>query len=174
MLLYLQMITEEDSSSETKCISREELPVGRIISRQVFSQKREENIKAFQKAKRNATSCISGQPSTHSQNVPRACPFARINFEAGHDVLYTRKCFYKLEPSVQLGSGLVQKTNTLHEYFTWVYTKVNSECSGISKDARQDTRDFLPELIYLGRSEWYSFVFYLYLDYDFQVGEFSC
>lgn len=168
------MIAEEDSSSETKCISREELPVGRIISRQVFSQKREENIKAFQKAKRNATSCISGQPSTHSQNVPRACPFARINFEAGHDVLYTRKCFYKLEPSVQLSSGLVQKTNTLHKYFTWVYTKVNSECSGISKDARQDTRDFLPEWIYLGRSEWYSFVFYLNLDYDFQVGEFSC
>ena len=89
-------------------------------------------------------------------------------------MLYTRKCFYKLEPSVQLSSGLVQKTNTLHEYFSRVYTKVNSECTGISKDTRQATRDFLPELIYLGRSEGYSFVFYLYLDYDFQVGEFSC
>ena len=103
--------------------------------------------------------------------MERACPFARIDFEARHDVLYTRKCFYKFEPSVHWDGGLIQKSAIVHEYFTRVYRTVNSECTGISEDTRQDVRDYLPELIYLGRSESYSFVFYLYLDYDFKVGE---
>ena len=103
--------------------------------------------------------------------MERACPFTRINFEARHDVLYTRKCFYRFEPSLQLDGGLIQKSTILHEYFTRVYRTVSSECTGISEDTRQAMRDYLPELIYLGRSESYSFVFYLYLDYDFKVGE---
>ena len=171
--IYLQIIVDESSISETSCISREELPVGRVISRQVFSEKRAENTRSYQNDKANPTSCIKGQSTKQNQpsNVERTCPFARISFEARHDVLYTRKCFYRFEPSVQWDGGLVQKSTTLHEYFSRVDKTVDAECVGISRDTRQAVRNYLPELIYLGRSEWYSFVFYLYLDYDFQVGE---
>lgn len=107
----------------------------------------------------------------HKQyNGESACPFTRIAFEAKHDVLYTRKCFYKFEPSVQWDGGLIQGRDALHDYYTRVSRTMNSECAGISTDTRQSMRDHLPLLIYLGRSERYSFVFYLYLDSDIQEG----
>ena len=173
-LVFRQIVAEgRDDGAETKCISREEIPVGRIISRQVFAQKQEENVANYQNAKTKSTSCL--QKPSYNQNqlntVERACPFARITFEAKHDVLYTRTCFYKLEPTVHGDSGLVQKSTTLHEYFTKVNKAVDADCSGISQDRRQVAKDFLPDVIQLGRSEWYSFVFYLYLDYNYQVGE---
>lgn len=110
----------------------------------------------------------------HKQYIGEgACPFTRIAFEAKHDVLYTRKCFYKFEPSVQWDGGLIQGRDALHDYFSRVSRAMNSECAGISTDTRQSMRDYLPLLIYLGRSERYSFVFYLYLDSDIQEGESS-
>ena len=171
-MLDLQIISEQNHGGETKCISREELQIGRIISRQIFSHKQEDNIRNNQKARANPTSCISEQP-TKQKTIQRACPFARINFEARNDVLSTRKCFYRFDPLIQWHGGLIQKSTTVHDFFTRVHNTVNSECTGISQDTRQTIRDYLPELIYLGRSESYSFVFYLYPDYDFQVGEFS-
>ena len=86
-------------------------------------------------------------------------------------MLYTRKCFYKLGPTVHWNSGLIQESAAIHEYFTKVNEAINSDCSGISQDRREVMKDYLPDVIQLGRSEWYSFVFYLYLEYDFQVGE---
>lgn len=173
--LFSQIVVEEDSNTETKCISREELPIGKIISRQIFAQKQQESILAYKRSETNPTSCIKKQRITqgHHANILRACPFAQSSFEATHDVLFTRRCFYKFEPSFQLGSGLVQQTTAIHEYFTRVYSIVDSDCTGISKDSRQATRDYLPELIHLGRSEWYSFVFFLYLDYEFNIGKFQ-
>ena len=170
----MQIVAEKSGDGdETRCISRKEIPIGRIISRQLFSQKREENIGSYQKAKTNSASCFK-EPSfdlKQLNNVERSCPFARITFEAGHDVLYTRKCFYKLEPSVYNDSGLIQNSTILHEFFTKVEQTVNSDCTGISRDEAQAVKDLLPDSIHLGRSELYSFVFYLYLDNDFQVGE---
>ena len=174
-LVFRQIITEGglDDGGETKCISREEIPVGRIISRQVFAKKQEENVRKYQKiTTTNSTSCLQ-KPSTVQNQlniVDRACPFARIAFQATHDVLYTRKCYYELEPTVQWDGSLIQKSATLHEYFNKVNKAVDADCSGISQDRRQATRDVLPDVIQLGRSEWYSFVFYLYLDHG-QVGE---
>lgn len=175
-LVFHQIVSEgRDDGGETKCISREEIPVGRIISRQVFAQKQEENVRNYQNAKTKSTSCLQKPSSNQNQLnvVERACPFARIAVEAQHDALYTRKCFYKLEQTVHWDGGLVQKSTTLYEYFTKVNKAVDADCSGISQDRRQATKDFLPDVIQLGRSELYSFVFYLYLDYDFQVGELS-
>lgn len=172
-LVFHQIVAEgRDDGGETKCISREEIPVGRIISRQVFAQKQEENVRKYQKSTTNSTSCLQ-KPSTILNQlnvVERACPFARIAFQATHDVLYTRKCFYKLEPTVQWDVSLIQKSTTLHEYFNKVNKAVDADCSGISQDRRQATKDVLPDVIQLGRSEWYSFVFYLYLDHG-QFGE---
>lgn len=172
-LVFHQIVAEgRDDGGETKCISREEIPVGRIISRQVFAQKQEENVRKYQKSTTNSTSCLQ-KPSTILNQlnvVERACPFARIAFQATHDVLYTRKCFYKLEPTVQWDVSLIQKRTTLHEYFNKVNKAVDADCSGISQDRRQATKDVLPDVIQLGRSEWYSFVFYLYLDHG-QFGE---
>ncbi|KAL9954498.1 hypothetical protein ACROYT_G042046 [Oculina patagonica] len=162
-----------EDDGKTGCISREEIPVGRIISRQVFARKQEENIRNFQNAKTKSISCVQ-KPSTNQNlltSVDGPCPFARISFEAKHDVLYTRKCFYRLEPAVHWDSGLIQKSATLHEYFARVNKAVNPDCSGISQDRRESLKEFLPDVIHLGRSEGYSFVFYLYLDYDYQVGE---
>ena len=171
-MLDLQIISEQNYGGEKKCVSREELQPGRIISRQIFSHKQEDHIRNYQKARTNSTSCIKEQ-FTKEKTIQRACPFARINFEARHDVLHTRKCFYRFEPLVQWDGGLIQESTTVHDFFTRVHNTVNSECTGISQDTRQTIRDYLPELIYLGRSESYSFVFYLYLDYNFQFGEFS-
>ena len=70
-----------------------------------------------------------------------------------------------------MNSGLIQESAAIHEYFAKVNEAINSDCSGISRDRREAMKDYLPDVIQLGRSEWYSFVFYLYLDYDFQVGE---
>ncbi|KAJ7371019.1 hypothetical protein OS493_028176 [Desmophyllum pertusum] len=122
-----------DERSETKCIYREEIPVGRIISRQIFTQKQDDNIRSYQKAKTNSTSCLQSLPSVHWDG------------------------------------GLIHGSTTLQEYYTRVSNTVRSNCSGVSQDKRQAVKDSLPDLIHLGRSEWYSFVFYLYLDYDFQV-----
>ena len=171
--MFCQIVAEgRDDGGETKCIFREEIPVGRIISRQVFAQKQEENVRNYQNSKANSTSCLQTPSNNQNQlnNVERACPFARIAFQATHDVLYTRKCFYKLEPTVQWDGSLIQKSTPLHEYFTKVNKAVDADCSGIRQDRRQTTKDVLPDVIQLGRSEWYSFVFYLYLDHG-QVGE---
>jgi len=171
--VFRQIVVEgRDDGGETKCISREEIPVGRIISRQVFAQKQEENVRNYQNNKTNSTSCIQKLLNNQNQlnNLERACPFARITFEATHLVFYTRKCFYKLEPTVQWDGSLIQKSTTLHEYFTKVNSAMDADCSGISQDRRQTTKDVLPDVIQLGRSEWYSFVFYLYLEHG-QVGE---
>lgn len=172
-LVFRQIVAEgRDDGGETKCISREEIPVGKIISRQIFAQKQEENVRNYQNNKTNLTSCLQ-KPSTNQNQlniVERACPFARIAFQATHDVLYTRKCFYKFQPTVQWDGSLVQKNATLHEYFNKVSKAVDADCSGISQDRRQATKDDLPDVIQLGRSEWYSFVFYLYLEHG-QVGE---
>ncbi|CAH3111707.1 unnamed protein product [Porites lobata] len=167
--LLQQVIVEEDSTGETKCISREEIPVASIISRQLYTQKQQENLKSNKKARANSASCIQDQSVEHKQYIGEsACPFTRIAFEANHDVLYTRKCFYKFEPSVRWDGGLIQGRDALHDYYTRVSRTMNSECAGISTDTRQSMRDHLPLLIYLGRSERYSFVFYLYLDSDIQ------
>ena len=173
-MLFPQILANgRGDGGETECISREEIPVGRVISRQVFAQKQKERIRNYQIATTKSNSCL--QKPTTNQNlltsVERACPFARIIFEAKHDVLYTRQCFYKLEPSVHWDSGLIQNSATLHEYFTRVKKAIDPDCSGISQDRRQAMKDFLPDVIQLGRSEGYTFVFFLYLDYDFQVGE---
>lgn len=71
---------------------------------------------------------------------------------------------------MQWDVSLIQKSTTLHEYFNKVNKAVDADCSGISQDRRQATKDVLPDVIQLGRSEWYSFVFYLYLDHG-QFGE---
>ena len=156
---------------ETKCISREEIPVASIISRQLYTQKQQESLRSNKKARANSASCIQDQSVEHKQYIGEsACPFTRIAFEAKHDVLYTRKCFYKFEPSVQWDGGLIQGRDALHDYYTRVSRTMNSECAGISTDTRQSMRDHLPLLIYLGRSERYSFVFYLYLDSEIQEG----
>ena len=142
-----------------------------IISRQLYIQKQQENLRSNKKARANSTSCIQDQSVEHKQYIGEsACPFTGIAFEAKHDVLYTRKCFYKFEPSVQWDGGLIQGRDALHDYYTRVSRTMNSECAGISTDTRQSMRDHLPLLIYLGRSERYSFVFYLYLDSDIQEG----
>ena len=142
-----------------------------IISRQLYTQRQQENLRSNKKARANSASCIQDQTVEHKQYIgERACPFTRIAFEAKHDVLYTRKCFYKFEPSVQWDGGLIQGLDALHDYYTRVSRTMNSECAGISTDTRQSMRDYLPLLIYLGRSERYSFVFYLYLDSDIQEG----
>ena len=173
-LVFRQIVAEgRDDGGEIKCIFREEIPVGRIISRQLFAKKEEENVKKYKNSSTKSTSCLQ-KPSNNQNELnieERTCPFARITFKAKHDVLYTRKCFYKLEPAFQWDAGLIQKSTALHEYFTEVSKAVDAECSGVSQDGRQTMKDFLPEVIQLGRSEWYSFVFYLYLDYDYQVGE---
>ena len=173
---FSQILADRNGDSgETECISREEVPVGRIISRQVFAQMQEESVTNNQNVKTSSTSCLQNPSTNQNQftKVERACPFARINFEAKHDVLYTRKCFYKLEPTVHWNSGLIQKSAAIHEYCTKVNEAINSDCSGISQDKRQAMKDYLPDVIQLGRSEWYSFVFYLYVDYNFKVGELS-
>ena len=142
-----------------------------IISRLLYTQKQQENLRSSKIARANLTCCILDQSVEQKQYIgERACPFARISFEARHDVLYTRKCFYKFEPSVQWDGGLIQGRDALHDYYTRVSRTMNSECAGISTDIRQSMRDYLPLLIYLGRSERYSFVFYLFLDSDIQEG----
>ena len=164
-----------DLGGRNKCISREELPVGKIISQQIFAQAQEEGIKAYKKARTNAMSCFIKEQFARPfqlKDLPRRCPFARIDFEAIHDVLYSRNCFYKFEPSLRLGSGFIHKTVDLHEYFTKVYQTVNPECAGFSKDNRKAMRNYLPKLISLGRSDSYSFAFYLHLDQDFKDGEY--
>ncbi|XP_068749134.1 LOW QUALITY PROTEIN: cation channel sperm-associated auxiliary subunit gamma-like [Montipora capricornis] len=166
-----KIIIVGDLGGESKCISREELPVGKIMSQQIFAQAQEEGIKAYKKARTNATSCFIKEQFTRPfqlKDLPRRCPFARIDFEAIHDVLYTRNCFYKFEPSLRLGSGFIHKTVDLHEYFTKVYQTVNPECAGFSKDNRKAMRNYLPKLISLGRLYSYSFAFYLHLDQDFK------
>jgi len=168
-----QIVIGRDPSRETGCISREELPVGKIISRQIFSRTREEMIMAHKRARSNSTSCFQEQSTRLFQlkDVQRACPFARIFFEATHDVLYTRKCFYQFEPAFKLGSSLVHSSTDAHEYFSKVYKTVKPDCAGIGKDRRQITRNYLPKLIHLGRSQSYSFAFYLHLEQDFVHGE---
>ena len=173
-MVFRQIVAEgRDDGGEIKCIFREEIPVGRIISRQLFAKKEEENVKKYKNSKSKSASCLL-KPSDNQNELhieERTCPFARITFKAKHDVLYTRKCFYKLEPTFQWDAVLIQKSTALHEYFTQVSKAVDADCSGVSQDRRQNMKDFLPEVIQLGRSEWYSFVFFLYLDYDYQVGE---
>ena len=71
---------------------------------------------------------------------------------------------------MQWDGSLIQKSTTLHEYFNKVNKAVDADCSDISDDRRQATKDVLPDVIQLGRSELYSFVFYLYLDHG-QFGE---
>ena len=172
--VFRQIVVEgRDDGGERKCIVREEIPVGRIISRQLFALTQEENVRNYKNATTKSTSCLQ-KPSNNRNKlniVDRACPFARITFEAKHDVLYTRKCFYKLEPTIQWDGGLIQKSTALYEYFNKVNKAIDADCSGISQDRRRTTKDFLPDLIQLGRSERYSFVFYLYLDYDYQLGK---
>ncbi|KAK2573969.1 Transmembrane protein 120B [Acropora cervicornis] len=126
-----QIVIGRDPSRETGCISREELPVGKIISRQIFSRTREEMIMAHKRARSNSTSCFQEQSTRLFQlkDVQRACPFARIFFEATHDVLYTRKCFYQFEPAFKLGSSLVHSSTDAHEYFSKVYKTVKPDCA---------------------------------------------
>ena len=173
MSFCFQLVSDKNATGMTSCISREEVPLASLITRQTFSNKRQENIDAYQITKKITTSCGKEESSAKKpvNAVERSCPFAWIEFEAEHDLLYTRKCFYKFEPSKQFDSGLVHSTATLHDYFTTVEKSISGECSGINRDKIRTTLHLLPKQIYLGRSENYSFAFYLHLDLDIQIGK---
>ena len=172
--LILQIVADKGSDGhETMCIFLKEILLGQTISRQLYSQRREENIQKYKKSKTYSAFCLKKAYVDLKQlnSVVRTCPFSRITFEAKHDVLYTRKCFYKFEPAVYNASEVIQNNTILREFFSEVEKAVNSDCTGISQEEALDIKDVLPDLIHLGRSEWYSFVFYLYLENEFQVGE---
>ncbi|PFX25178.1 Cation channel sperm-associated protein subunit gamma [Stylophora pistillata] len=167
-----QIVADKDSDgNETLCVFRKEIPLGQTIFRQLFSQKREENIQKYKKSRIFSGSCLKKPFFDLKQlnRVERTCPFSRIAFEAKHDVLYTRKCFNKFEPTVYKAGGPVLNKTILGEFFSKVEQGVNSDCAGISREETPDVKDVLPDLIHLGRSEWYSFVFYLYLENEIQA-----